>query len=279
MEGGGGVAGEGGELDVGGAGDGAAGGVADGEAGLLEGAAHGAEGRVRSVVLLGEVAEEDVGEGAVAAARLGVFLGEEGGEVGGGVVVAHVAGAACDARFQVFGIDGVGLEHAQVVVGLYHGAGGQAQVMVGAVGDEAGVGGDDKMVGAAVNGEAHVVGAVVAGLEGGYGEAAGLEGYLFVDGLVVVFDAAADGVAAQESGEGAGRAEELEVAVGAQEGVGKAHVVAVVVGEDDAGDGGDVDAVLVELFGDGFGVDAGVDEQAAAACADVGAVARAARAE
>ena len=71
--------------------------------------------------------------------------------------------------------------------------------MVGTLGNHAHVGGHDKGLVLVADGEADVVAAVVAGLEGSDGEAAGLELEFLVNGLVIVGYAARYRRAAQQA--------------------------------------------------------------------------------
>lgn len=230
------------------------------------------EGDVGRIVVVGEVAEENGAE----------CRGPDGTEVGSGDGVVEVAVVGGDACLEVLGV-GAAAEHFGVVVGLEHEVACLAKVEVGARGYASEVGGDRHVEsGGSVgvgNGKSDVVGSVVHDFEGGDDESAGAEGNLLVDGDVVVADASGHAVAVEDSIEGAWGAPEAHVAVEAEDGVGVAGVVAVVVGEDDSFDVVEVDGVAAQFGGDVGYVDSGVDEDAAAAIADVGAIAGGSAAE
>ena len=96
---------------------------------------------------------------------------------------------------------------------------------------------------------------------------------------MIVFDAARYIVAAKQTVERFGSAEQPHVAVITKERVCIFHVVAVVMCQKNSSDGSGVDAIVKELFGDVFAVDAGIDQYSAFLSADKGAVAAAAAAE
>ena len=126
---------------------------------------------------------------------------------------------------------------------------------------------------AEVDGESHVVGAVVMHFESGDLEIPHAEGDLLEDGGVVFLDAAGDAVAAEQAVDHAGSAVEAEMAVCAQQIVGEFDVVGMVVGEQEAFDMAHGDSGGVELVGDFVGADAGVDDHSSGAGAYVAAVA------
>ena len=96
------------------------------------------------------------------------------------------------------------------------------------------VGGHHKCLGSAAYREAHVVGAVVAGLERRHGERPRVELEFLVDGLVVFLYPARYAVSAEYSRESLRRSPQPLVGMAAQKFVDIAHMVAVVVGEYDS---------------------------------------------
>lgn len=233
-----------------------------------EGRGYGAHGEVGGVVVVREVAEEDVAQ----------LRGVDSGEKFGGDAVVEMAVGGLDAGLEIFGIAAVA-EHVQVVVGLDDDVVGLPHVVVDALADAAEIGGYGETAVAVGDVESGVVGAVVHDVEGCHFEVADAEGELLVDWRVVVLDAARDVVAAQDAVEGLGGAEDAQMAVAAQQGIDVADVVAVVVGETDSGHAVHRDAVAAQTLGHAGHLDSGVDQEASLTVADIGAVARTAASE
>lgn len=222
----------------------------------------GAQGAVGAVVVIGKVAEEDVAQ----------LRSVDACEKLGGHAVVEMAVGGLDAGFEIFGVAAFA-EHPQVIVGLDHDVVGPAHVVVHTLADAAEVGGDGEAAVAVGDEEAGIVGAVVHHLEGGHLEVAYAEWEFLVDGRVIVFDAARDVVAAEYAVEGLWSAVDAQVAVAPEQRVDVAYVVAVVMGEAYSGHTVHRDAVAAQAFDHLGHFHSGVDEEASAAVAYVGAVA------
>ncbi len=190
----------------------------------------------------------------------------------GGHAVVEMAVGGLYAGFEIFRVAALA-EHPQVIVGLDHDVVGPAHVVVHTLADAAEVGGDGEAAVAVGDEEAGIVGAVVHHLEGGHLEVAYAEWEFLVDWRVIVFDAARDVVAAEYAVEGLGRAVDAQVAVAPEQRVDVAYVVAVVMGEAYSGHTVHRDAVAAQAFDHLGHFHTGVDEEASAAVAYVGAIA------
>lgn len=134
------------------------------------------------------MAQEDVFQGRVD------NLGEESGRV----EIVHVAAFGLNTRLKIFGISAVD-EHGEVVIGLDDEIIGLGHIMTCAVGDSTEVGSEYEIAVVVIDGEAHIVGAVVRHVECRDVETSYFEGEFLEDRDVIILDTFRDIVTSEHA--------------------------------------------------------------------------------